>query len=71
MSDEQDSKKATGFALLTQSQRQELSAMGGRASQASGRGHRFSKEEARRAGVLGGRASQKKSREARERQGDS
>lgn len=43
-----------GFAALSPEQRRAVAASGGRAAQASGRGHRFTSEEARVAGAKGG-----------------
>lgn len=43
-----------GFAALSPERRREIAAAAGRASQASGRGHRFTPEEARSAGAKGG-----------------
>lgn len=43
-----------GFAALSPERRAEIAAMGGRAAHATGRAHRFTKEEAARAGALGG-----------------
>ena len=46
-----------GFASMDQQRHREISAMGGRASHESGRGHEFDSEEARAAGRKGGQAS--------------
>lgn len=43
-----------GFAALHPDRRREIAAAAGRASQASGRGHRFTSEEAAAAGAKGG-----------------
>lgn len=43
-----------GFAALSPEQRREMASAGGKAAQASGRGHRFTVEEARAAGQKGG-----------------
>lgn len=48
-------KRARGFALLTQERRREIAQQGGRASQASGHAHRFTADELRQAGQKGGR----------------
>lgn len=48
-------RRPHGFAALTPERRRELAARGGKASQASGKGHRFTPEEARLAGSKGGR----------------
>lgn len=50
-------KKPRGFAALSQAQRSEISARGGRAAHAKGVAHQFTKEKAREAGRKGGRAS--------------
>ena len=46
-----------GFASMDAARHREISAMGGRASHESGRGHEFDSEEARAAGRKGGQAS--------------
>jgi uncharacterized protein len=46
-----------GFASMNQERHREISAMGGRASHESGRGHEFDSKEAREAGRKGGQAS--------------
>jgi uncharacterized protein len=46
-----------GFASMDEKRHREISAMGGRASHESGRGHEFDSEEARIAGRKGGQAS--------------
>jgi uncharacterized protein len=46
--------KMTGFATLDQAGRIAVAARGGRASQASGRGHKFTSEKAKEAGRIGG-----------------
>jgi general stress protein YciG len=52
-----EEKKPRGFATLTPERRREISTLGGKAAQASGRGHKFTAEEARAAGAKGGRAT--------------
>ena len=47
-------QKARGFAAMSPERRAELGRMGGKAVQASGKGHRFTSEEAREAGRKGG-----------------
>ncbi len=47
-------RRPRGFASLTPEQRREAARLGGLASQASGRAHRFTREEARAAGTKGG-----------------
>lgn len=47
-------KKPRGFACLTPERRREIARAGGRAAQASGRGHRYTADEARAAGKRGG-----------------
>jgi general stress protein YciG len=49
-------KRLTGFALLPPERRRELASIAGKASQASGRGHRYTVEEARRYAPMGARA---------------
>jgi len=44
-----------GFASMDPERVKEIASQGGKASAASGRAHRFTPEEARRAGALGGR----------------
>lgn len=43
-----------GFGAMDPAKRREIAARGGKASQASGKGHRFTVEEAKEAGRLGG-----------------
>lgn len=59
-----EGKKLKGFALLSEERRKEISSVGGKAAHASGNGHEFTSEEAKRAGQLGGRAVARKKREA-------
>lgn len=49
-------KKPQGFATMTPERRRELAIKGGRAAQASGKAHRFTKETAVVAGRKGGYA---------------
>lgn len=49
-------KGKRGFALLSPERRRELAAIGGKAAQAAGRGHRYTSDEAKLAGRLGGLA---------------
>lgn len=44
-----------GFASMDPERVKEIATQGGKAAAASGRAHRFTSEEARRAGALGGR----------------
>lgn len=44
-----------GFASLSTERRQEIASMGGKAAQAKGTGHRWTKETASAAGKKGGR----------------
>jgi general stress protein YciG len=53
-------KQRRGFAVMTAEQRSAIASKGGKASQASGRGHRFTQEEAREAGRKGGHAAAEK-----------
>jgi general stress protein YciG len=43
-----------GFAAMSEAQRREIARKGGQAAQRKGTGHRFTSEEARRAGRKGG-----------------
>lgn len=45
-----------GFAAMDPGKRREIASRGGRASHENGRGHEFTKEEAREAGRKGGLA---------------
>lgn len=51
--------QSKGFAALSPERRREVSSMGGRTSAECGRGHRWTPEEARKAGLLGGRGRKK------------
>ena len=53
-------KQRCGFALLTPERRKEIASKGGKAAQAKGTGHRFTKEEAIAAGSLGGKATRRR-----------
>jgi len=53
-------KRARGFAAMDPEQQRRIASEGGKASHASGRGHRFTAEEARAAGRKGGMASRSK-----------
>lgn len=50
-------KSPRGFAAMDPEQQRRIASEGGKASHASGRGHRFTPEEARAAGRKGGMAS--------------
>ncbi|MBC8082959.1 MAG: hypothetical protein H7Z21_07070 [Hymenobacter sp.] len=52
-------KRPRGFAAMDPEQQRRIASEGGRASHESGRGHRFTAEEARAAGRKGGQASRK------------
>ncbi|TGE06500.1 KGG domain-containing protein [Hymenobacter fodinae] len=54
-------KRARGFAAMDPAQQRRIASEGGRASHQSGRGHRFTPEEARAAGRKGGQASRGRS----------
>lgn len=61
-------KKPRGFAAMTPERRAELARLGGKAVQASGKAHRFTREEARAASAAahaGGRSHRFSSEEAR------
>lgn len=53
-------KKPRGFGLLSPARLRVVTSTGGKASQASGRAHRFDVEEARQGGRLGGRTTAEK-----------
>ena len=50
-------KSIRGFAAMDPAEQRRIASEGGRASHESGRGHRFTSEEARAAGRKGGQAS--------------
>jgi general stress protein YciG len=50
-------KSMRGFAAMDPAEQRRIASEGGRASHESGRGHRFTSEEARAAGRKGGQAS--------------
>ena len=52
-------KSRRGFAAMSPEQQRRIASEGGRASHESGRGHRFTSEEARAAGRKGGRISRR------------
>ncbi len=52
-------KRPRGFAAMDPEQQRRIASEGGRASHESGRGHRFTAEEARAAGRKGGQATRK------------
>ncbi len=52
-------KSRRGFAAMSPEQQRRIASEGGRASHESGRGHRFSTEEAREAGRKGGKISRR------------
>lgn len=52
-------KARRGFAAMSPEQQRDIASRGGRASHESGRGHRFSSEEARAAGRKGGQISRR------------
>ena len=52
-------KARRGFAAMSPEQQRDIASRGGRASHESGRGHRFSAEEARAAGRKGGQISRR------------
>lgn len=56
MSDSTSEKKLRGFATLDPARRQEIAGMGGRAAHEQGVAHKFTSEEARKAGQKGGQA---------------
>lgn len=52
-------KSRRGFAAMSPETQRRIASEGGKASHASGRGHRFSTEEARDAGRKGGQVSRR------------
>jgi len=52
-------KSRRGFAAMSPEQQRRIASEGGRASHESGKGHRFSTEEARAAGRKGGQISRR------------
>jgi general stress protein YciG len=52
-------KSRRGFAAMSPEQQRRIASEGGRASHESGKGHRFSSEEARAAGRKGGAISRR------------
>jgi hypothetical protein len=51
-------KSKRGFASMDPELRRKIASLGGKATQASGNGHRWDKGEAKIAGSLGGKATQ-------------
>jgi general stress protein YciG len=51
---DETTKKPRGFAAISPERRREISSKGGHASQATGKAHRFTTEEASAAGKKGG-----------------
>ena len=56
-------KRPRGFAAMDPATQRRIASEGGRASHLSGRGHRFTSEEAKAAGRKGGQASRNNSAE--------
>ncbi|TGE18605.1 KGG domain-containing protein [Hymenobacter elongatus] len=54
-------KSPRGFAAMDPTEQRRIASEGGKASHESGRGHRFTSEEAREAGRKGGQASRVRS----------
>ncbi|MCB2409014.1 KGG domain-containing protein [Hymenobacter lucidus] len=54
-------KSLRGFAAMDPAEQRRIASEGGKASHESGRGHRFTSEEARAAGRKGGQASRGRS----------
>jgi general stress protein YciG len=61
---EPKAKRARGFASMDPEMQRRIASEGGKASHLSGRGHRFTSEEARAAGRKGGQASRRPQPEA-------
>ncbi len=59
-------KKRRGFAAMSTERTREIASRGGRASAAKGTSHRWTKEEARRAGAIGGSRSRKPRKEGKD-----
>ena len=57
-------KSRRGFAAMSPETQRRIASEGGKASHASGRGHRFSADEARDAGRKGGLVSRRGKKEA-------
>lgn len=53
--------KGRGFASMDKNKQRMIASKGGRAAHAKGTAHKWTPEEARKAGQRGGRARQKKS----------
>jgi len=51
-----DNKPKRGFAAMDPKRQREIASMGGKKAQTTGFGHRWTSEEARKAGEKGGRA---------------
>ena len=60
MADEQTQKSRRGFAAMDPEKRRAIASRGGKAAQAAGTAHRFTREEAAVAGQKGGRAAHAK-----------
>lgn len=60
-------KSKRGFAAMSPEKQRELSRAGGKAVQASGKGYKWSSEEAQAAGRKGGKVSSRRKKEERER----
>lgn len=54
-------KKGRGFASMNKDKQRMIASKGGRAAHQKGTAHKWTSDEARKAGQLGGRARQKKS----------
>ena len=54
--------KPTGFAAMTPEQRRKIASLGGRAAQAKGTGHHWTRDEAKIAGAKGGASSTRRRR---------
>lgn len=57
--EQQTTKRPRGFATLSPEQRRAIASKGGKAAHAKGRAHRWSREEARAAGLNGAAATPK------------
>lgn len=56
---QENTKTRRGFAAMSQERRREIASRGGKAAHQQGVAHKWSSEEARKAGKKGGQISQK------------
>jgi len=60
-------KGKQGFASMDPERQREIARLGGKTAQSLGKAHRFTQEEARKAGAKGGRASLQRRVKVKER----